>query len=38
MSKDLSLYEKIWYAFLCTKLFPSLHTSEVTKEKVLLLY
>lgn len=38
MSKYLSLYGKIWYAFLCAKLSPSTHTSEVTKEKVLLLY
>lgn len=37
-SKDLSRYGKIWYAFLCAKLFPSTHTSDVTKEKALLLY
>lgn len=38
MSKDLSLYGKIWYAFLCAIFFSSTHTSEVTKKKVLLLY
>lgn len=38
MSKDLSLYGKIWYAFMCVKLFRSTHTSEATKENVLLLY
>ena len=37
-SKDLSQYGKIWYAFLCAKLLPSTHTSDVTKEKALLLY
>ena len=37
-SKDLSRYGKIWYAFLCAKLLPSTHTSDVTKEKALLLF
>lgn len=37
-SKDLSRYRKIWNAFLYAKLMPSKHTSDVTKEKVVLLY
>lgn len=36
--KDLSRCGKIWYAFLYVKLLPSTHTSDVTKEKALLLF
>lgn len=38
LRKDLSRYCNIWYAYLCAKLVPSEHVSEVIKEKVPLLY
>ena len=37
-SKDLHQNMKVWHHFICGQLVPTLHTSEVTKKRVLLLY
>lgn len=34
----LSLYGKAWYAYICAKLMPCTHVSDVTKERAVLLY
>ena len=37
-SKDLHQNMKVWHHFICGRLVPTLHTSEVTKDRALLLY
>ena len=38
LSKDLQQNMKVWHCFIYGKLVPTIHTSEVTKERVMLLY
>ena len=35
---DLHPHMKVWYHFICARLMPTMHLSEVTKERVALLY
>ena len=37
-SKDLQQNMKVWHDFFYGRLRPTMHTSEVTKERALLLY
>ena len=38
LSKDLQQNMKVWHHFICGRLVPKMHTSEVTKEKAMLFY
>ena len=37
-SKDLYQHMKVWHHFIYARLMPTMHLSEVTKERVVLLY
>ena len=37
-SKDLHPHMKVWHHFICARLVPTMHLSEVTKERAALLY
>ena len=36
--KDLHPHMKVWHHFICARLMPTMHLSEVTEERVVLLY
>ena len=37
-SKDLHPHMKVWHHFICARLMPTMHLSEITKERAALLY
>lgn len=37
-NKELSRYGKAWYSFICAKMIPITHVSDVVKERAVLLF
>lgn len=38
LTKELETNMKVWYHFICAKLVPTAHLTEVTRERAFLLY